>query len=361
MAEENPRKHLPDWLVTLGGAAWRILAIGAVVYFAFKLLSAISVVAIAVAISLFLASVLWPPTRWLINRGWPHLAAALTTMVGGLLVLVGIALLIVPLVVSGFADLGGDLSSAADSIRRWLIVGPLGLSEDQVERYSSVIQERLRGMAEEGLVPGAAAMVEFITGTFLAIITTFFVIKDGRRMVRMLIERLPEGPDDKVEESIRVGWEALSGYMAGIAVVGLVDAFAIGIGLWLVGVPLVIPLSVLVFFGAFFPLVGAWVSGLAAVAVAFVNGGITDALIILALITAIQQLEGDIVLPLVFGQTLKLHPLVVLLGIAGGGIAFGLVGAFLSVPLIAVAVSVGEALSPDPEESYFKLARGVGS
>jgi predicted PurR-regulated permease PerM len=358
---DNPRDHLPDWLVTLGGAAWRILAIGALAYFAFQLLRAVSVVAIAVAISLFLASVLWPPTRWLIDRGWPQLVAALATMLAALSLLVGIGLLIVPQLVTGFADLGGDLSTASESVRRWLIDGPLGLSETQVDSYWEAAQARLRDLAEERLVPGAAAVVEFVTGTFLAIITTFFVIKDGRRLVRMLVARLPEGTDAKVEKSIRVGWESLSGYMEGIALVGLVDATAIGIGLWLVGVPLVIPLSILVFFGAFFPLVGAFVSGLAAVAVAFVHGGITEALIILALITAIQQLEGDVVLPLVFGQRLKLHPLIVLLGVAGGGIAFGLVGAFLTVPIIAVMVSIGEALSPDPARSYLRLARGVES
>jgi len=352
---------MPDWLVTLGGISWRVLAIGAVAYFAFQLLRAVSVVAIAVAISLFLASVLWAPTRWLVDRGWRPLVAAFATMVGAFAVIVGIGLVVIPQLVSGFADLGGDLSSAADSVRRWLIVGPLGLSETQVDNYWSAAQERLRELAEEGFVPGATAVVEFITGTFLAVITSFFVIKDGRRMVRMLVDRLPEDTDHKVETAIRVGWESLSGYMAGIAVVGLVDAVAIGLGLWIVGVPLVVPLSILVFFGAFFPLVGAFASGLVAVAVAFVNGGITDALIILALITVIQQLEGDVVLPLVFGQTLKLHPLLVLLGVAGGGIAFGLVGAFLTVPIIAVVVSVGEALSEDPERSYFKLARGVSS
>lgn len=352
---------MPDWLVTLGGISWRVLAIGAVAYFAFQLLRAVSVVAIAVAISLFLASVLWAPTRGLVDRGWPPLVAALTTMAGAFAVMVGIGLVVIPQLVSGFADLGGDLSTAADSVRRWLIVGPLGLSETQIDNYWSAAQERLRELAEEGLVPGATAVLEFITGTFLAVITTFFVIKDGRRMVRMLVDLLPEDTDHKVETAIRVGWESLSGYMAGIAVVGLVDAVAIGLGLWIVGVPLVVPLSILVFFGAFFPLVGAFLSGLVAVAVAFVNGGVTDALIILALITVIQQLEGDVVLPLVFGQTLKIHPLLVLLGVAGGGIAFGLVGAFLTVPIIAVVVSVGEALAEDPERSYFKLARGVSS
>lgn len=360
MSEGSARDYLPDWLVTLGGAAWRVIAIGAVIYFGFQLLQRVSVVAIAVAISLFLASVLWPVTRWLIDdQGWPPLLAALTSMVLGLGVMLAIGFLVIPQLVTGFSDLGIDLSDAGDRVRRWLIVGPFGLSESQVENYWNTALDRLSEVAQQSLAPGAAAAIEFVTGTFLAIITTFFVIKDGRPMVRMLVDRLPEEVDEKVETAIRVGWDALSGYMAGIAVVGLVDAVAIGLGLWIVGVPLVIPLSILVFFGAFFPLVGAFASGLVAVAVAFVHGGLTDALIILALITVIQQVEGDVILPLVFGQTLKLHPLLILLGIAGGGLAFGLVGAFLSVPLIAVIVSIGEVLSPDPENSYFRLARGV--
>jgi len=358
-SDSSARAHLPDWLVTLGGASWRLIAIGAVIYFTFQLLQRISVVAIAVAISLFLASVLWPLARWLIGRGWPHLLSALAAMAIGVGVILGVLVFVIPQLITGFSEIGVDLADAGDKVRRWLMVGPLGLSETQVDSYWNTAIDRLQEFAEQSLAPGAAAAIEFVTGVFLALIATFFVLKDGRRMVRMLVDRIPEGADEKVETAIRVGWDSLSGYMAGIAVVGLVDAVAIGLGLWIVGVPLVVPLSILVFFGAFFPLVGAFASGLVAVAVAFVQGGLTDALIILALITVIQQVEGDVVLPLVFGQTLKLHPLLILLGVAGGGIAFGLVGAFLSVPLIAVIVSIGEALSPNPEESYFRLARGV--
>lgn len=356
--DRTTRERLPDWLVTSGALAWRVLAIGAVAYFAFQLLQAVSVVAIALAISLFLASVLWAPTRWLIDRGWPPLLAAMASMVIALLVIAGIMSFVIPQLVAGFGELGVDLDAAANAVRDWLVNGPLGLTETQVDSYWNSALERVRSYLESSLAPGAAAAVEFVTGTFLAIIATFFVLKDGRRMVGMLVERVPEDTDQKVDKAIRVGWESISGYMAGIAVVGLVDAVAIGLGLWIVGVPLVIPLAILVFFGAFFPLVGAFVSGLVAVAVAFVQGGLTDGLIILALITVIQQVEGDVVLPLVFGQTLKLHPLLILLGVAAGGLAFGLVGAFLTVPIIAVVVAIGEALSPDPEQSYWSLARG---
>jgi predicted PurR-regulated permease PerM len=119
-----------------------------------------------------------------------------------------------------------------------------------------------------------------------------------------------------------------------------------------------VPLAVIVFFGAFIPLVGAFLSGLLAVAVAFVNGGLTDGLIILAVIVGVQQFEGDVIMPLVFGQTLRLHPLVILLGVAAGGLAFGLFGAFLAVPLIAVAVAIDEAVGEDPDSGFLSLARG---
>ncbi len=124
------------------------------------------------------------------------------------------------------------------------------------------------------------------------------------------------------------------------------------------GAPLVLPLALLVFIGAYIPLVGAFVSGLLAVAVTLVNVGLVEGLIVLAVTVAVQQFEGDVIMPLVFGQTLRLHPLVILIGVAAGGLAFGLFGAFLSVPLIAVAVSIDEAISDDPDSGLLGLARG---
>ena len=140
---------------------------------------------------------------------------------------------------------------------------------------------------------------------------------------------------------------------------GVVDATAIAIGLLIVGVPLVLPLAILVFLGAFFPLVGAFLSGLVAVAVALVNGGWTDALIVFAIVLGVQQLEGDIVMPLVFGRTMQLHPLVVLLVIAVGGVAFGIPGAFLAVPITAVVVAVDDELSPEKDTSFISVAKNM--
>lgn len=354
-----PDRVLPSWFVTLGGAAWRLIAIGVVIYFGFQVLQSVSVVMIAVVISLFLASVLWAPVKWLIDSAnWPPMIASLTAIVGAVAVLTGLMFFVVPSIASNFGNLSDDVVRAWEGLTGWLTTGPLGLSESQVDGFVDSLVEQVQSIRGESVLGGATAIAEFFSGIFLAVIVTFFVLKDGRPMAKKFISRLPERRSDDFAVAIRVGWRTLTEYMRGIALVGLFDATVIAIGLWIVGVPLILPLAILVFFGAFFPLVGAFASGLFAVAVAFVNGGWVDGVIVLAIVVVVQQVEGDVVLPVVFGQTMRLHPLVILLGIAAGGFAFGLLGAFLAIPLIAVAVSVHEALHDNHDTSYWGLIRG---
>jgi putative heme transporter len=354
---------IPAWLVRYGGAAWRLLAIGAVVFFGFQVLRRVSVVALAVTLALFPASVLWRPVRWLDHRGWrPGLAtgAVMLTAIGAL---AGVGAVVVPSVGSQIGDLTADVGEAATEVRAWLTEGPLGLSERQVQRYWESIGESFTddGTLTSGLLGGASAAIEVVTGLILVIVVTFFLLKDGERIFAALLRRVPDHRRDEVDRGASAGWHALSRYMSGLALVGLFDAVLIGLGLLVVGVPLVVPLSIIVFFGAFFPVIGAFVTGLIAVAVAFANGGLVDGLIILAIITAVQQIEGDVVLPLIFGKTLEMHPLVILLAVVAGGVAFGVVGAFLFVPAVAVALTVRQELAGDPAGSYWSLARGVGS
>lgn len=352
------RDSIPAWLIAWGDIAWRLVAIGLVVFFGFRALRTISVVILAVIVALFLAAVLWRPANWLRARGLPGALASLITLIVALAVIAGVIALIIPPVANSFEDLSGDVVELIESGRDWLINGPLGLTEAEIDSYWESITEWAQDAGSDSLLGGATAVLEAVTGAILAIIVTFFLLKDGRRLLGLLGDRLAPDRAEKVETGVRVGRQALAHYMGGIAIVGLFDAVLIGIALWIVGAPLVVPLAVIVFFGAFIPLVGAFVSGLFATAVAFVNGGLTDGLIILAVVVGVQQFEGDVIMPLVFGQTLRLHPLVILLGVAAGGIAFGLFGAFLSVPLIAVAVAINEAISDDPESSFLSLARG---
>lgn len=352
------RDSVPAWLVRWGAISWRLIAIGVVVYFGFKALTTISVVVLSVVVALFLAAVLWRPAQWLKDRGLPPALASLLTVIAAVAVIAGIVTLIVPQVADNFDTLSEDVGQMVDSVRVWLINGPLHLTDAEIDQYWENVTQWLQGTGGQSIVGGATAVLEGITGFFLAIIVTFFLLKDGRSIVDGLEHRLSDENADKVETGFRVGRTALAQYMGGMALVGLFDATLIAIALWILGTPLVIPLAVIVFFGAFIPLIGAFVSGLLAVAVAFVNGGLTDGLIVLAVVVGVQQFEGDVIMPLVFGQTLRLHPLVILLGVTAGGLAFGLFGAFLAVPMVAVAVAIHEAISDDPEAGLLSLARG---
>jgi len=354
----DPTAHVPAWLSNASAMAWRLLVVGAAVFFTWQVLQRISVVVLSVVIGLFPAALLWGPVRALKRRGWRPLLATWTVLLASTLVLVGIGFLVVPTLADGLDSIAADVSQAFEEFQDWLVEGPLGLSRQQIDDYIAQIGDWAASLGP-GLLSGAVVVVEVITGLVLALIVVFFVLKDGDRVAARLLDRLSPVSADRVGRGGRVAWTTMGTYIKGLALVGLVDATAIAIGLLLVGVPLVLPLAILVFLGAFFPLVGAFVSGLFAVAVALVNGGPTDALIILAIIIAVQQLEGDVVLPLVFGRTMRLHPLVILLAIAIGGVAFGLVGAFLAVPVAAVIVAVNKELSLDPDSNLISLAETI--
>lgn len=352
------RDSVPGWLIAWGDIAWRLVAVGLVVFFGFRALRTISVVILAVIVAVLLTAVLWNPFNWLKERGLPPMLASLATLTAAVAVLVGVIVLIIPPVADSVETLSSDVGELIESGRQWLIDGPLGLSEAEIDSYWESITEWVQSVGSNSLLGGATAVLEVVTGTVLAIIVTFFLLKDGRRLLDALQARLPDEHAGKLETGTGVGRRILAQYIRGIAIIGLFDAALIAVALWIVGAPLVVPLAVIVFFGAFIPLVGAFVSGLLATAVALVNGGVTDGLIILAVVVGVQQFEGDVIMPLVYGQTLRLHPLVILLGVTAGGIAFGLVGAFLAVPLIAVAVAIDEAISDDPEAKFLSLARG---
>lgn len=355
---------VPKWLAEAASLAWRLLVVGAAVYFGWQLLQYVSVVVLAAIIGLFPASLLWGPVQSLKRRGWPPILATWAVIVVAAMALVGVGLVVVPELAEGLEPLGADLAEAYDSLVQWLIAGPLGLSAADVERYSDLLVEQFQEQAAglgSGLLSGAVAVLEGVTGTILALIVAFFVLKDGDRVASRLVDRLSPEKADKFSRGARVAWSTLNRYVKGLAMTGAVDATAIAIGLLIVGVPLVLPLSVLVFIGAFFPLVGAFVTGLLAVAVALVNGGVTDGLIIFAIVVGVQQLEGDVVMPLVFGRTMQLHPLVVLLVIAAGGVAFGIIGAFLAVPIAAVIVAVDNELSVESDRSFISVARSMGA
>lgn len=338
--------------------SWRYLLIIAAISVTFYAIAVVKVVAIPLILGLFLAAVLAPPVQWFKRQGWSPLLATWAGIGIVIPIVVGVGLLLVPSFVDGLAPLTEDFDAAVDAFSEWLEEGPLQLSETEVNGYIddaiNAFRANLGGLTT-GIVGGATVAVEVVTGAVLMLLATFFYLKDGDRAYAALLRRVSD--PDRVHASLEASWSTLGAYVRGLAVIGFVDALFIGIGLAIIGAPLVLPLSLLVFFGAFFPIVGAFLSGLVAVAVVFVNGGFTDALIVLAIVLGVQQVEGNVLHPIVFRRSLSLHSLVILMAIAVGGVAFGVVGAFLAVPITAVVFAGYQAVASDPDRSMLALFR----
>lgn len=315
-------------------------------------------VVLPVLAALFAATVLVPPARWLRRRGWPSSLATLAVMAGAAGLMAAVIAAIGRAVADELDDLGRSARQGLEEVVEWLAAGPLGLSEQQIERALDQGLERLRDNGDllaGGLLSGAVALAEALVGLLLAAVLLFFFVRDGERIWAWVVDLCPARRRADVRELGRRSWATLGAYVRGVSIVALVDAVLIGIALALIGVPLVVPLMVLTFFGAFIPLVGALVAGSAAALVALVSQGVVPALLVLVAITLIQQLEGDLIYPQVVGRALSLHPVAVLLAITAGAVVAGVVGALLAVPAAAVVWTVASYFTdrrvPDPSGS----------
>lgn len=194
------------------------------------------------------------------------------------------------------------------------------------------------------MVSGAVRTAEAVAGALLTFVVLFFFLKDGDRIAGYCLARVGPRHREDARAAGERAWGTLAGFIGGQVVIAAADAVGIGLGLVLIGVPLAGPLAILTFFGGFFPIVGATAAGLVAVLVGLVSGGLTDALLVLAVVFGVQQLESNVLEPVVMGRAVPLHPVVILVAIGAGTVLAGVVGAFLAVPLAAVAAAVGNEL-----------------
>ena len=300
-------------------------------------------VLLPVLLGLLLASVLWPPTAWLRrHRVAPALAAALV-LLGGLVLLGAVVGLLAPSVGDQLGDIATQASAGLARVQEWVTGPPLNINDAQVGTAVQGITDRLQSSATRlasGVLTTVSAVVNGLVTLFLALVLTFFFLKDGPRFLPWLTGITGPRAGKHLEVVLARSWATLGSFIQGQALVGLVDAVLIGIGLVVLGVPLALPLAVLTFFGGFVPIIGAFVVGALAVLIALVTKGTTTALIVLAIIVAVQQIEGNVLQPVLQGRSLRLHPGLILVVVAAGGGLFGIAGAFLSVPVAAVAAVV---------------------
>lgn len=344
---DAPPAGVPRWLAVGAALSWRGLVLAAAVAVATWVLVRLSLATASVVIALFLATVAVPVSNALEKRGLSRALAATVTVVGGTLLLLALIGGAVPLFVSQLSDIGEQLQQARQTTLELMRDGPLALSADQLDRLVQRAIDRASensGRLVAGALGGVLILGEILAVAVLSLIILFFLVKDGEEMNAWALDKLPDAHRDTVRRVSTRAWETLGGYMRGIALVAFVDAAAVGIGLLIIGVPLAAPLVLLTFFSAFVPIVGAVTAGSVAALVALVTGGAVDFLLVVALYIAVQQLEGNLLQPVVMGKVVHLHPVVVLVALTAGATVAGIAGAFLAVPVAAVLAAVGHEI-----------------
>lgn len=333
---------VPRWLRSSAAVAWRLLALAAAIALTVYVLAYLRIVVLPVIVAILVSTVLRPPARWLMRHRFSDGAAAATVLLGA------IALLGAALTMAG-AAVARQVADLADSVQEGireagdaLAEPPFNVSQADIDRYIDNAGEQLSdssGALTGGVLHGAVLAGEVITGLILTLLLLFFFLKDGPSLWRWVVRTFGGRQARHLDELARRSYAALTNYVRGLVLVGAADAAMIGAGLAILGVPLVIPLMLLTFLAAFVPLIGAFAAGLAAVLIALVDGGVVTALIVLALVVAVQQVEGHLLYPLIMGRTIHIHPIAVIIALAIGGITAGIIGVFISVPIVTLAAT----------------------
>lgn len=334
---------VPHWVHRVTAYSLAVLAVAGVCWLLGLVLLRLALVSFTLAVAVLLTALLSPLAGRLRRAGAPRALAAMLALFFLLAVPVGIGFLLWARLGNQVQDLRPAVAAGINDIRTWLTTGPLSLDTTQINN----LRHQAVDFIERGLPApsaGARTALHVLTSLALALFTVFFFLKDGERMWQWVLERTAEQHRRQVDGAGRRAWDVLTGYVVGVTVIALIDAVLIGAGLLLVGVPLWVSLTLLTFVGAFVPILGATVSGAVAVLVTMVSNGTGDAVIVLVVVLVVQQVEGNLLQPLVMGRAVHLHPVVTLVAVTCGTLLFGISGTVLAVPVVAVTYGVAEYL-----------------
>lgn len=351
---KQPSALWTDGLGRVGTRAAQVLLILTVAVVSVYALMQIKLLVIPVLIALILAAAIGPFVNMLRRRGLPGGVATGIAFFALLALLAGISTVIYFSVRNQWGELAAQASSGLDELEQFLLTGPVPIEQEQLNQArEGIVQFATSSQVRSGAITGLSVVTEFIAGASLMVVILFFFLKDGAKIWNFFLRPFSGQREAKLRRVGSRTLEVLGGYVRGTAIVALVDTVAIGAALLILQVPLAFPLAIIVFITAFIPLVGATLAGVLAALVALVANGPVVALIVVAVVVAVNQLEGDLLQPIVMGKSLQLHALVILMALTAGTILAGIVGAVLSVPLAAVAwaiIQVWTAEDPNLED-----------
>ena len=335
----SPTEAVPWSLRVTAELMWRLLIVGAGVYVLFRVVQTLRIVAFAFIAALLISALLQPTVAWLRRHGVPRGLAAAMTFIGGLMGIGLVGWFVGWQVTTNLNEVTGKVQNGISQIRTWLTHGPMHLTDKQINEFAGQLSKAIGTNSDQITSFGFSTVgivIEILTGVFLAAFCTFFLIYDGERIWGWLLRLFPLSARRGMAGAGPRAWSTLTAYVRGTVLVAFIDSVSIGIGIYLLGVPLALPISVLIFLGAFVPLVGALVTGTVAVLIGLVTNGVFTAAMVLAVLLAVQQIEGHLLQPLILGRAVRVHPIAVVLSVTIGSVVGGIGGAVVAVPLVAV-------------------------
>jgi predicted PurR-regulated permease PerM len=335
--------RVPDWLQTGAAWSWRLLLLVGAIYLIARAIGVLYIVVVPCTAALLLTALLQPLTAW-------------CTLLIALAVLGGLVLLVTNRVSADYPSLVTETRHTTKQVESWLSGPPFRVNSSSVQKALNNIPGYLskhRSLVAGTVLTGGKIAVEFFGGLVLMIFVMFFLIKDGERIWNWLLGAMRTPTARRVDRAGHAAWLAVVYYMRGTVAVAAIHAVVIGLVLYFMRAPLVIPLAVLVFVAAFVPLIGLLVAGTLAIVVVLAAKGWVDAVILLGVLVIEDQLEGHLLQPQVVGRVIRLHPLAVILSLAVGAVVAGVPGAVVAVPIVAVITRALPELrrdEPDPAE-----------
>jgi predicted PurR-regulated permease PerM len=351
----NLRRAEVPYGVDLAAAwSWRLLVIAGATWLLLELIAFFAVLAVPVAIALLGTALVSPLVLRMTAGRVPRPLAAGVVVVGGL-VTIGLLLTFVgSQIAAGASDLADSVVQGIAQVRQWLKTGPLNASDSQINDVLAQVQETITSSTAEGgvltrTVEVGTALGHVVAGFFIVLFSTYFFLADGDRIWAWLVRIAPRVARERVDSSGRVAWRSLTQFVRATVLVAAVDALGVMLVAAVLGVPFVPAIGVLVFLGAFVPVIGATIASTVAILVALVDQGPLDALLMLAGVIVVQQLEGHVLQPFVMGRFVRIHPLGVIIALAAGVLVAGIIGALVAVPLAAALNAVVEHLAAGAE------------
>ncbi|MFK4098819.1 AI-2E family transporter [Streptomyces sp. NPDC019531] len=349
----DPAQAVPWGVRVAAEAGWRLLVLAGTVWVLMRVISAVQLVVFAFVVALLITALLQPTVARLMRHGVPRGPATALTAILGFVVIGLMGWFVTWQVMENIDTLSDQIQNGIDDLRNWLLKSPFHVTDKQINQIAKNLREAVGANTDQitsaGL-EGVQVVVEALTGILLTFFSTLFLLYDGRRIWAWSLKLVPAAARPAVAGAGPRAWRTLTAYVRGTVLVALIDAVFIGIGIYFLDVPMAVPLAVFIFLFSFIPLVGAVASGALAVVVALVTQGVFAAVMTLAVVLAVQQIEGHILQPFILGRAVRVHPLAVVLTVATGGMVAGIGGAVVAVPLVAVTNTVVSYLKAYAEE-----------